>query len=240
MLRATAGLAILLEVVQPLVGRSASGLDALNSLAGLFLGMGAGRAEGSFFIRKLCQVLVVAVSLQGGVGVMQDAMAIRQRQRALPVLGDFESGLQLRLWHPQGTDREHRTRLARVPCADLSGAGALEILPGPESFPGVRFKTGRLDASAFAWLSFRIHNPGSPMDLILRADDPGSIPGGLHRFARLLRVPTGTSQFRVPLQDWYDDAGRRRLNTSCILEILWFQAYPEDRHVWCLDDVRLF
>lgn len=235
----TAILAILMEWLQPLTGRSASMVDALHSLAGLAVGVAGTHESLRRAWRWSILGLAAFVVALGALEVLGNALAIRHREQSLPVLGDFETQLELRLWHPQGTDLHHCSRVSRVHCPELSGRGSLAVEPGPEDFPGVRFKTGSLDASHYEWILFRIHNPGKPLELIFRVDDAGSIPGSLHRFSHVLQVPTGTSSFRLPLQGWLDDSGRRCLNTSAILEMLWFQALPRERHVWCLDDVRL-
>jgi hypothetical protein len=165
------------------------------------------------------------------------------RTSSFPVLGAFESEIELRLWRAQGGRAEAPTtvRLADSPAA-RAGFRSLEVRAGERSGgagPGVQYLAGGANWEPYRELAAELYNPGGPLALSLRIDDDGDCFDPGSRFQRHVVVEHGWTTLRIPTAEIRDGPVARVLDLRSIRRMILFTSAGEGPRVFYLDDVRL-
>jgi hypothetical protein len=153
------GLAGLVEVGQPLVGRNGDWADFWRGCAGAVSAAAAIRARDAHRspLRRAGYAALAVALLAGPVIEVAPYLADTvDGYRAFPVLADFSTDRQLRRW-------EHdQTALART-----EGGGRLEFVPGPGEYASAALRPMRADFSGHRWLCAELHVTDAPLDLFV-------------------------------------------------------------------------
>ena len=154
----------LVEVVQPHVGRSGDWGDFARGALGALAAAAVIRAAGSCRARAVGWLAVAAGLVAWPVAEVAPCLIdAAEAHRAFPVLASFETDRELLRWE------WHQAELARVPDPDRPGgwAGRLDLLPGPEPYPGAGLHPVVADFRGHRRLCCRFRVVGGPLELVI-------------------------------------------------------------------------
>jgi hypothetical protein len=230
-----------IELLQPLAARSASLVDLLLGALGVALAAsgvqawrtGRGGPRAAHAALAACACLLVLVPAWG------EWRAVRWRERHFPVLGAFESDVELRLWRPHEGDEGAPTRIALSSRHVGSGRRSLRVRTGTAGWPGVSYEAGDSDWRPYRTFAFDVYNPGPRFRLHVRIDDAGDTTDADSRYTRGLEVEAGWNRFRLHTADIRRAPARRALDLAHIRRVILFVGRGEPRRVFYVDDARL-
>lgn len=233
---AATALAAATEIIQPYTGRGGSLIDFINGVLGIALAVSVcgGWGRGSGALRPL---------LIGGAALACTLIALRPawrefrgivwRARHFPLLGDFESADELRIWRASQIDSDlPGAAVARSTAWATRGTYSMLVDIRPGAWPGVRLLTGEQDWRGYTALALDIENPGDAFTLALRLDDAASRDHAT-RYHRALPITPGLNRIRIPL------AEARPLDLARIRRLLLFVDHPAAPRQFRIDHVRL-
>lgn len=230
------------EIIQPLTGRTESLDDFCNGVIGIGLAMTGAElwrrqvrwpARAGFgFIVVLAVVFVLSPAFAEWKG-------IQWRRANFPLLGDFETQSELKLWTPQGDGAGSSTRIRVVSQNVSRGRQALRVETAAAEWAGISYAAGDTDWGAFGALCFDIYNPGGPFRMVLRVDDDGDCSSFAGRYNHELELQNGWTHNRVSMQDLAHGPKTRVLNIHAVRRLVLFSAQAEESRIFFLDNVRL-
>jgi len=232
-------LVVIVELVQPFVGRTASFADVQMGLLGLFLALSAMIVWRSQLhqLLKITHLLLFVLTL---AWVVQPAWgewrAVWLRDQQFPVLGVFESGLEKRLWkaHGRGTSISFSDKHTIV------GASSLKIETSGDAWSGVRYEAGDRDWRGYQYLNIELYNAGAPFMLNIRIDDGLLIsPGYGDRYNGQFKVDAGANTILIPLFEVASGPKSRMLALDHVRKMILFLSKKETQREFYLDDIRL-
>jgi hypothetical protein len=184
------------EILQPYTGRTEDIIDFRNGSLGVALAV-------VVLLRPRLLLPAVAAGLGLSLWIAQPAWrefrSLWWRASHFPLLGDFESDDELRLWQiPDVKPDPPNTRLSRSTAFASRGRFSLQIATVGPGFPGVRFLAEDQDWRPYAALACDIYNPGKPFNLGLRIDDSLSTDKS-NRFNGSILLQSGWNSVRLPL-----------------------------------------
>jgi hypothetical protein len=227
------GLGGAIELVQPLVGRSASWGDLFDDGAGALLGAAwALRSDlpGRRMLLALATTAVGAALALPTASLVDRALALR----TFPVLGDFESPLETLRWN-RGvrTDEQART-----------GTHALRIELLPEPWSGATLERSFGDWSRARSFAFSVYVP--PGDPPLRwvvtvRDRTGWARGDAasDRFDRVFVLGPGWNDLEISIEDIRRAPANRSLDLDDLASVVLFTPQPRAPRTVYLDAVEL-
>ena len=203
-------LALLVEVVQPSVGRQAELGDLL--VGGVGVGVGVGWFASRSWSRRpraAARMLGVLITLAAVSPALRDGQTILARDRLLPVLFDARAPVAARAWFPAGDEGP--------PVIERSPASTTPhwriAMDGP--WAGLQYEADSQDWWGYEALAIALVNPGAPVELRLRVDD--RLDGGSRaRSSHVLHVPSGASTLRVSMEAIKRAPAERTLGLCCI------------------------
>ena len=230
---------IAVEIIQPLTGRSASITDLINGLAGILLAFIL-LAYADSARRKAIRLALIPLSATclaiAFLPAWKESAGMRWRAANFPLLADFETDAELRLWPGSGQG----TTVARSPSNASHGQFSLRITTTPTAiWPGVRLNAGGRDWSAYGSLAFEIWNEGPGFTITLRVDDDFPHNEREDRFYRDVPLATGWNHIRIPLSEIESSPRARRLDLRAIRTIAFFIDAPKAPHTFHIDRLRL-
>jgi hypothetical protein len=230
------------ELVQPLVGRTESWLELRNGIFGALLGA-TGLALRHARSRMTTGLAWVASSLALSAVALAPAwdewQGIRWRHANFPLLGDFESEVELHLWRPQGGSGHSPTIIQLSAEQTKCGQHSLRIQTGAGDWAGVSYCAGDKDWSAFKLLAFDVCNSGEPFTLSLRVDDNGDCSKFGSRYDNGFPLTNGWNHLAIPLRELERGPRDRKLNLHAIRRLALFTGANEPARTFFLDHVRL-
>jgi hypothetical protein len=238
------GLAAAVEILQPLTGRDQSMGDFREGTFGVML-VGAAmwtplvrRSRAFVFGWSAAVIVLLIIGLQPA---WMEARGLLWRAQHFPVLADFESDDEMRLWISSGLNAAPLmdTSMDRRTAHASHGGYSLIVLIGPGAWPGVRLLCDDQDWTGYSALSFDIYNDDPPFELALRIDDDDAQGGHDTRFNRALALRQGWNHFRIPLAEVERGPGARTLHMNAIRRVVFFRDHPKEWHTIYLDYLRL-
>ncbi len=236
-------IAALIEVIQPIFGRSEQFDDLITGgIGALYGGLGGAlflkRKNIKIFALYLALLLPIAVFLLREVPRAYSADAYRRQH--YPRLGDFEDELEMLFW----SSEKHilpEDLPARVEANPATGGFALHIRGRQGMWIPAMYAAGKQDWSKFTELRFSAFNPGAPFPLLVRVDDDGDCKEVSGRFNIQVSMKTGNAQYAIPMEKILNGPKSRKLNISKIKSLI--IAVPpiqegKSAEVY-LDDLRL-
>jgi len=217
------------ELLQSYTGRNGNLPDFAHGMLGVTLAVSAIAAWSvlSTLLALVSAVVVLAPPLA-------EARAMAWRSRNFPLLGDFESDQELRLWFARDADHlVSRDTRSRVPAHATHGTHSLRVPIRLTQWPGVRLLCADQDWSSWRTLVFDLYNDGPPFTLALRIDDTHS-DAYIDRFNAALPVRTGANTVRIPLPEV-----ARAIDLRAVRRLVFYELQPKAEHTYYLDYVRL-
>jgi hypothetical protein len=230
------GVGGIIELIQPYFGSSASWGDLGLDFTGGFLGIVFFSPVRRSLARRIlvcgqcaALALVVIVSFVPITTIWDMWVATRQ----FPVLGDFESRLEITRWSNGEIDND----IAR------HGQCSLRVFLGTERYAGTTLKRSFGDWSGYSTLAFSIYNPDPGM-LVLSVsirDHEHFRRGGEYgdRFNSTFRIEQGWNDVHIPIAQIENAPSARRLELDRLSEIVIFAVDLPKPRLFYLDYVRL-
>lgn len=234
--------AILIELFQPWVGRTASSTDLINGLLGI-----AAAASGAYLwarksprvVRMLHAVLTLVVAVLLLLPAISEYRALHWRSTQFPLLAGFETELEMALWRGMTSLPSAPTSLQRSTEHATDGSFALDIETRGGAYPGVRYSAGQLDWSGHDALVLDLFNPGESFVLNIRIDDDGDCTLFAQRFNRRIPLEPGLQTLRIPTADIRQGPRERELNLQAIRSVYLFTGKHDAPRRFYVDHARL-
>ena len=217
-------LAALAEIAQDYCGRSASFLDFLRGSLGVGVAVVVIRAwKVPRTLRRLaCHGLMI-------LGLIAWPMADRgpylldayEGWWSFPVLADFRTPRELLRWQCQ------QSSLERIPDPKQQGSwlGRLELLPGPEMYPGAALQPIIRDFTAYRRLCWSFVTAGDALTLVFSVRSGSGLPSDHYQFARTFAA--GEHRVEADLANIAPKAEPAALDLSNIMIVQVFIVQPE-------------
>lgn len=236
---------VMIEVAQPIFGRSESMVDFANGMAGVVLAL-AFLVGGTFRSRFLCALTLCGLSLAGTymafLPAWRESAGMRWRWRSFPVLASLEEEAEMRLWIGSGLGniRGDGTLVERVREHSTHGYWALKVVTNTdEKWPGVRLLNGKQDWSGKMNLCFDVWNEGPALTLAMRVDDDFRHKDREDRFNSEIQLRPGLNQITIPISEIESRPANRRLNLRAIQRMVFYVNDPKRQYTFFIDHVRL-
>ena len=222
---------VVVELIQPYLGRSASVRDVAQNLVGASAGiaLAAPVARQRALLGAIAGVLVVLALAMPVLGLWDRAVARSQ----FPVLGDFETRFEHRRWSsgaPDGT-------VAR------SGARSLRIELSPGRYAGTTLRRSFGDWREYTHLDMSLFNPDTePLTFSVSIRDGEHFRRGGHypdRYNGRFVISPGWNDLRIPVEQIRTAPQGRELDLSDVAEMVIFTANLTQPRVIHLDRVKL-
>jgi hypothetical protein len=223
------GGALAVELLQSCTGRDGNLPDLAYGTLGIALAASALAAR-----PVITALLALTAAALVFAPPLAEARGMAWRARNFPLLGDFESDEELRLWFAR--DRDHLVSAesgARVSAHATHGTHSLRVPIRVVHWAGVRLLCADQDWSTYHALVFDLYNDGPPFTLALRIDDARS---SMHadRLNAALPMMSGANTLRVPLAEV-----ARVIDLRAVRRVVFFELQPKAEHTYYLDHVRL-
>lgn len=227
-------LSALIELIQPLAGRSHSWTDFINGFTGILIAL--------LYLAqsRLLIPLTLASILLAFHPAWKEFAAMHWRATHFPLLADFESDTQLPLWVGSGLGHVPNDQPERTRQHASHGEWSLRVTtPNKGTWPGVRLLNGAQDWRGKTALAFDIWNPGPPFTLSIRIDDDFPHKHHQDRFNSLFPLVPGWNHITIPIIEIETRPKNRRLNLAAIQRTIFFVDKPKAEHTFFIDHIRL-
>ena len=233
--------ALVIEIVQPVMGRTGSLSDFVNGFLGVVLALlgvalwpkRRNKKVAYGYLGLTCFVFVVAM-----LPAVRALEAMKWRWEHFPTLGKFEEKIELLLWRPEGGGLS----LPKIVLSDQeaqTGKQSLKISVPKGGSGGVVYSAGEEGWDNFTLLKFSVFNPGEDFLLSIRIDDDGNTRDYEGRFNTQLAIKRGWNNLYLPIAFIEDGPKSRKLNLQGIKRIIFFIAKDSPTREFFLDSVRL-
>jgi hypothetical protein len=230
-------LALLIEVFQPLAGRSAALGDVLLGTAGSFsvvavyLGLRIASPHGRRWLVAMAGLLLL-LSVSPLLMVVLDRWVAH---RSFPLIDSFERPAEVSRWVADGcalTQVEDHATQGRF-------AMRMEILPSDEKYPGAVIADGTMDWRGFRQLTLDVHLEGEgSRSLWIRADDRLNPP--YHDRAQVaVELKAGSNRVAIDVPSFARTPEGRALDLERIVSLGIFLDGARPGDVLYLDYLRL-
>jgi hypothetical protein len=241
----TAAASIAIEIIQPLTGRSESLTDLLNGLAGIALAaiyLAIRHTPRKLLSAALFTLLATTAIATVLLPAWEESAGMRWRSHNFPLLADFETDDELKLWIGSGLGNHHPegSGLQRVKQHATHGEYALQVATEKSAkWPGVRLLNAKQDWSQKTTLAFDIWNDGPPFTLAIRIDDDFPHRTFEDRYNTTRTIQPGANHITIPTSEIQNTPKNRRLNLHAIQRTIFFTDDPTADHTFYLDHIRL-
>lgn len=233
---------ITVELLQPYVGRSASVKDILYGISGLVIWLGYTFLRSRVETKQQLVILILSVILAFvavGSSALYNGYAVFWRWQQFPVLADFESEAEMKLWNPYGASENLKTTAERV--ADYSNTNQYSLLVTTvaNAWSGVVYEAGDADWSSYRRVSMSIYNPDESFSLTLRIDDAGDSLEFGQRFNHKLTIEPGWNKIEIGMSDIVANVPDKYFDLTKLRKIYLFTAKDKSSHQFYLDNIYL-
>lgn len=231
------------ECLQPLTGRTSSAVDWRNSLVGVvcgFTGICLWRRGGSPFVWFFYVVVCLGILVLLEIPAIGEWRALRWQEKNFPVLADFESGEELRLWTPHRDSGGVRTAAKTSKQFASSGISSFHVQTVPGIWSGVTYNAGDRDWRDYHALVLDVLNPSDEsFSLAFRIDDEGDCTKYADRFNKSIVLKDGWNRIEILIDQIKNGPQERELNISSIRWLYLFTRPNEPPREFYVDYVRL-
>ncbi|VAW84775.1 hypothetical protein MNBD_GAMMA16-1346 [hydrothermal vent metagenome] len=228
-----------IEWVQPYFGRTASWADIQLGLLGMFIalsGMMVWRCIRNRLLKVAYTLLLIITLVWIVEPVWNEWHSLWLRQQQFPMLGDFESKLEKRLWMSNGK----HTQVSLSDKHVVSGVSALKVEMNKGVWNGVRYAAGEQDWREYKTLMMTFYNPGVAFSMNVRIDDGvHAYPQYSERYNGRFQIGEGETTLLVPLTKIAAGPKSRSLDLARISKMILFLGRNKKRQLFYLDNVRL-
>ncbi len=238
-------LAIAIEWIQARIGREASwadvGLDLVGiilALCGIYLWQKTDKAMlrwgYSFFALGIIIFFSYPTAIKG--------YSIYWQQQQFPMLGDFESKMDLYAWQAQGGSAEYPTRIELQADNATHGNQALRVIFGQGNWAGVYFSAYDADWSDYKYFELDVFNPDAQdfgFSIRIDDDDQRAISSYYHRFNYTQTIHPGMNKIRIPVHTIMTRPKNRNLNIKAIRRLILYLDKNAPLRILYIDNIRL-
>ena len=234
------GLALALEALQSLSGRSAAIGDVVMDMLGVavFLAVFVPRRRPAW--RRLAVAVFIVMCFVVVSWPAMEGYRIWAGRHASPILGSFETAKDRLMWRPSspGDWPTARTELDKNWVSE--GRSALSVRTQSGAWSGVNYYGYGADWSGYQALHFDIYNPGTPFSLGIRIDDTViKNPTYGQRYNTMLQIRHGWNSVTLTMAQVAAGPAKRRLDLTRIFRLMMFVEPKQPPRHFYLDNVRL-
>lgn len=230
-----------IEIIQPLTGRSMGLTDFINGMMGILIAL-AGLAIRRTLFRVALIPLAAACVVTAFFPAWKESAGMRWRAANFPLLADFETDDELRLWVGTGLGnvRNDGAAVDRVREHAARGEWTLRVKTTTSSpWPGVRLLNGGQDWRGKKALAFDVWNDGPAFTLSIRIDDDFPHQQYHDRFNDSFEIIPGANHIVILVADIATKPKNRRLNLAAIERTILYVNEPTSEHTFFIDHMRL-
>ena len=232
-----------IEIIQPLTGRSESWTDLTNGVVGILIALLflATRSSPTRWQLLLIPLTIAGFGMAFGPAWKESA-GLRWRASHFPLLADFESDDELRLWLGTGLGnvRSDGTAVERSREHASHGEWSLRILTTTAAtWPGVRILNGKQDWRGKENFAFDVWCDGPAFTLSIRIDDDFPHKHYQERFNDAFDIKPGWNHIAIPTAEIETKPKYRRLNLAAIQRTIFYVNEPKTEHTFFIDHLRL-
>lgn len=214
-------IAILIEFLQPLTGRSAEFHDFIFDCIGIGLAWILLQWQQEDTYRR--SAMTVGVSLLLGivflVSIIPPTAAYMAYRNNLPVLSDFSQPWYKYLWTSGLNGSDQLT--CRVH-DKVDQPSSFVCSTTQEGLNTIQFTPGIMNWTPYAELLLDVDNPGVPFDLHVRVDDTGPCSEYACRFNHVVRLAAGENKVLIPLKNDSFADPQENINMAAIVRVVLF------------------
>ena len=221
-------LGVVIELIQPYVGRDRSLIDVYNdfagcSAAGLFY---ARRLVANVILRRIFIWLSAGLVLSGVIFPALNTYTLLQRNMSEPILINFDRNWELALTN---VSKASNLTIMDSPAdwQNMSQVAKVDFGSG-EKYPGISFPYIYETWSKYSFLKFEVFSEQkNDQLLVLRIHDDLHQNQYHDRFNKKLTVKPGLNQFVIALSDVKSAPKLRELQLDSISSMAFFMVSPE-------------
>ncbi len=232
----------LIEIIQPMFGRSASITDLASGAAGALatLFVCALWQRQKTLLRKIFLLFLPAISFSvTATGAAEEWYAVYWRHQQMPLLGSFETTTEMHLWHAAGYADGGASEIVPVTEYAADNNHSLRITTQAGSWSGAWYQAGGLDWSDYQYLTMAIYNPSHDFQLNVRIDDARPSPQYSKRINTPVTVTQGWNNVAINLHQAAANVKSADFDMTSIQKIVLFTNKSAPSLTFYLDDVRL-
>ncbi len=230
-----------IEIIQPLTGRTMGLTDFVNGMMGILIALLFLATQRTLF-RVLLIPLAAGCVVAAFFPAWKESAGMRWRAANFPLLADFEIDDELRLWIGTGLGnvRNDGAAVDRVREHASHGEWSLRVVTTTSSpWPGVRLLNGGQDWRGKKALAFDVWNDGPAFTLSVRIDDDFPHQQYHDRYNDSFEVIPGANHIVIPVEDIATKPKNRRLNLAGIERTILYVNEPKSAHTFFIDHMRL-
>lgn len=234
--------AAMVELIQPLTGRGESLTDLCNGVMGAALAVSGWHAWRCRQPMRLAHAAVAAALMLAVLNPAWRQLRSMQWRRAhFPVLADFESPVEMRLWiaSDQEDPYNSRTTVTRSREQASRGEWSMRLDAAVAPWPGARLHCGDADWRGFHAFACDVFNPGDPLTLSIRIDDDTRPQAHAERYNGSREVATGWTRLSIPLEEIARGPKSRALRLQKVRQVILFLDAPKEARTLHFDHLRL-
>ena len=230
-----------IEIIQPLAGRTMGLTDFINGMMGILIALAFLSARRTP-VRVLLAPLAAACVATAFFPAWKESAGMRWRAANFPLLADFETDDELRLWVGTGLGnvRNDGAAVDRVREHATRGEWSLRVVTTTSSpWPGVRLLNGRQDWRGKKALAFDLWNDGPAFTLSVRIDDDFPHQQYHDRYNESFEIIPGANHLIIPTTDIATKPANRRLNLAAVERTILYVNEPKTAHTFFIDHIRM-
>lgn len=235
-------LIVVIELIQPYVGRTATLGDVFTGLFGMvvfLLGRVVWLKAKSHYAKYLYALITLLIFLITAQPAIQEWRIVWWRATHFPVLGEFEEAIEKRVWRTNGIVDKQRTKASLSREHVRYGKSSLKVETVSGTYSGVSNTHGGSDWSGYKQLNITIYNPGDPYTLYMRIDDDTLSPTYKQRFNSAIKLANGWNPVKIPISKIANGPRMGKMNMESIRKIIFFTQPKEMARVFYLDRMWL-
>lgn len=228
------------EILQGLVGRSASFADIAANGVGLIAGICwvFGCRSQSPAVGRKCSLATVALLLAVSVSPLLDAWDCLLQIRSFPMLASFERSREFRNWNSHSAVLTQSTEWA----TDGDHCAKLKLSSG--NYPGMLMTWFERDWSNYSHLHLDLNNPSDiDLQIVLKLHDHQHVINGFadeDRFHEVISVPARkVVSLQIPLAEVKNSPTNRQMDLDQMWTIDLFAIHLQESAVLLVDGLRL-
>jgi hypothetical protein len=222
------------EFVQQYVGRSAEPGDAFANAVGAAIGFFVATWNKWTQNQRRVWMPLLVLAVIGAVWAPTLILIDINRQRTdFPMLGSFESKLELSRWHTRNSSKR------RSQSYSSDGEWCLEWKLRPAKYPQIHTRWPFGDWSRFASLEVDIWNEDEPIEVVVKIEDTDHNGSHDDRYQQSFRLLTGKTTISIQTNDIQSAIADRKMDLQRIARLSIFTIDLQKRRTLYIDRLQL-
>lgn len=227
------GVGLLIELVQPYVGRDRSKLDLLYdgygcAIAGVMFWMQRTKTRFSWLYSMVLLFPVLAIP-------SMKAIQLHQQHASFPALFSFNKTNEENFWRLDWKTDAHYTNAVKN---DRLADGILKLSMKGGRYPGISFQDFPSNWQGYNYLNLTLYSD-APESLTIRVNDKQHNNQYHDRFNKTLTISSGVTNIAIPLTEIASGPKDRRMDLNAIASFKLFIVDPDSPVEIYLDEIWL-